>query len=133
MIVSLHVATGAAVGAAAGSRTKALVLGIASHGIGDAIPHEDFESRSFETASGLALLLLLAARYGPLHPVVLGGAAASAPDLEHVLPLPRPGGRELYPSHRVVGWHRSGGLSARLQLLAAGVIVGALVFGGKEP
>ena len=97
------------------------------------MPHEDFESRRFEIGSGLALLGLLALRLGPLHPAVIGAAAASSPDLEHVLPLPTPGGRPLFPSHRVEGWHRSGGLPARVQLLAAGVIVGGLVLGGKEP
>ena len=60
-------------------------------------------------------------------PATLGGAACAAPDLEHVLPLPRPGGRELYPSHRVEGWHQEGGVPAWAQLAAAGVIVALLV------
>ena len=128
----MHVATGAAIGAAAGSRGRALLLGIASHALGDAVPHEDFESRRFEIGSGLALLGLLALRLGPFHPAVIGAAAASAPDLEHVLPFPRPDGRQIFPSHRVQGWHRSGGIPARAQLLAAGVIVGALAFRRKE-
>ncbi|PWU23586.1 MAG: hypothetical protein C5B48_08360, partial [Candidatus Rokuibacteriota bacterium] len=71
-------------------------------------------------------LAVLVARLGPLHPAVIGAAAASAPDLEHVLPVPRPGGRALFPSHRVEGWHRSGGLPAHVQLLAAGLIVGGI-------
>jgi hypothetical protein len=127
MIVSLHVATGGAVGAAAGSRLRALVLGLAAHALGDAIPHEDIMSRRFETVSGLAALSLLAIARGPFDPAVIGAAAASAPDLEHVLPLPKPGGRDLFPSHRVEGWHRSGGLTAGTQLVAAGVIVALLV------
>ena len=128
----MHVASGAAVGAAAGSRSRAFLLGLASHALGDAVPHEDFESRRFEIGSGLALFALLAVRLGPFHPAVIGAAAASAPDLEHVLPLPRPGGLQLFPSHRVEGWHRSGGVSAPLQLLAAGVIVGGLAFRREE-
>jgi len=52
--------------------------------------------------------------------------AASAPDLEHVLHLPRPGGRKLFPSHRF-GWHRAGGLPAWAQVLAAGAILGAVL------
>jgi len=47
---------------------------------------------------------------------------SSAPDLEHILPFLRPGGRKLF--HR--GWHRSGRFSADLQLLLAGAILGAL-------
>ena len=132
MIVSLHVATGAAAGALAGSRGRAVALGLALLALGDAIPHGETDDRDFEIASGLALLALLAAVRGPFDPAVLGGAAASAPDLEHVLPFPKPGGRALFLSHRYEGWHRGGGGPAWLQLLAAGVIVGLLVSRGKE-
>jgi hypothetical protein len=127
MIVSMHVATGAAVGAAAGSRPRALVLGLAAHALADAIPHEDIESQRFETVSGIVLLSLLAAARGPFDPAVIGAVAASAPDLEHVLPFPQPGGRKLFPSHRVEGWHREDGITAGAQLVAAGAIVAMLV------
>ena len=125
-------ASGAAGGALAGSRRRALLLGPALHLAGDLIPHRDIASRRFEIASGVALLALLAAARGPLDPAVLGGAAAAAPDLEHVLPFPRPGGRKLFPSHRFRGWHRAGGVPAWTQLLAAGVIVGVLIRPRKE-
>jgi hypothetical protein len=127
VIVSLHVATGAAGGALLRSRSGALVLGLALHGLGDAIPHRDIESQGFEIRSGAAALIALAARYGPFHPVTLGAIAASAPDIEHVLPLPRPGGRKLFPSHRVEGWHREGGIPAWAQLAAAGTILAVLL------
>jgi len=129
VIVSLHVATGGLVGSLAGSRSRALILGLAAHAAGDAVPHQDVASRRFETVSGFAGLLLLAAARGPLDPAVVGAVGASVPDVEHVLPLPRPGGRKLFPSHRVRGWHRSGGLPASVQLLAAGAILGALAAG----
>ncbi|HXV58495.1 MAG TPA: hypothetical protein VD704_11555 [Gaiellaceae bacterium] len=129
MVVSLHVATGGLVGALAGSRPRALVLGLVAHAVGDAIPHQDVSSRTFETLSGVACLGVLAAAHGPASPVVLGAIGGSSPDLEHVIRLARPGGRKLFPSHRVRGWHRSGGLPASLQLLAAGAIVGALAAG----
>jgi hypothetical protein len=127
VIVSMHVATGAAGGALAGSRRRAVLLGLVLHGLCDRVPHRDIPSRRFEIASGLCLLGLLAGTRGPLDPAVLGAAAASAPDLEHVVRLPRPGGRKLYPTHRFHGWHRGGGLPAWLQLLAAGAIVGGLL------
>ena len=123
MIVSLHVATGAAAGALLRSRALALLLGPALHVAGDHVPHQDIPDLSFETGSGLACLALLAARRGPLDPAVLGGATAAMPDLEHVVPWLRPGGRKLF--HR--GGHRSGGISTDRQLLIAGALVGALL------
>jgi hypothetical protein len=125
MIVSLHVATGAAAGALAGSRGRALLLGPFLHLLGDRVPHEDIPSRRFEIASGAAGLVLLAASRGPLGPATLGAASASAPDLEHVLPFVRPRGQKLF--HRRRGWHRSGGLSVPVQLLTAGVTIGLLL------
>ena len=120
MIVSLHVATGAALGAAAPSRRAAVALGLLSHALADRIPHQDIPSRRFELRSGVALLLLVALRRGALDGATIGAAAASAPDVEHVLRLPRPGGRKLFPSHRFHGWHRPGGVPSWLQLLTAG-------------
>lgn len=129
----MHVAGGAAVGTRASTRGTALIAGFALHGLQDAVPHEDIPSRRFEVASGLALLGLIALRRGPLSPTLIGAAACAAPDLEHVLPLPKPGGRDLYPSHRVEGWHQAGGVPAWAQLAAAAIIVGALLRRGKEP
>ncbi len=123
----MHVASGAAGGALAGSRLGATLVGPVLHAAGDLIPHQDIASRRFEIVSGLALLGLVAAARGPLDPAVFGAAAAAAPDLEHVLPFPRPGGRKLFPTHRFHGWHRSGGFPAWTQLLAAGVVVGVLI------
>jgi hypothetical protein len=123
MIVSLHVATGAAAGALTRSRPLALVLGPLLHLAGDRVPHDDIHDLHFEIGSGLAALAILAARRGPFDPAVLCGATAAAPDLEHVVPWLRPGGRKLF--------HREGnvdsGISSGVQLLAAGVIVGFLL------
>jgi hypothetical protein len=125
MIVALHVASGAAVGALTGSRLGALLLGPPTHLIGDRIPHQDIASRRFEIASGVACLGLLAARRGPLDPATLGAFAASAPDLEHVFPSLRPGGRKVF--HSRLGWHRAGKFPANVQLLLAGALVGYLL------
>jgi hypothetical protein len=126
VIVSLHVATGGLVGALASSRRSAFVLGLVAHALGDAVPHQDVASRRFETLSGFAGVGLLAAARGAFDPVVVGAVGASVPDVEHVLPLPRPGGRKLFPSHRIRGWHKAGGVPASVQLLAAGALLGAL-------
>ncbi len=117
VIVSLHVATGAAAGALARSRPLALLLGPPLHLAGDQVPHEDIPSQSFEIGSGVLALALLAARRGPLDPAVLGGAAAAFPDVEHVVPWLRFRGEKLF--HRGGGRHGEG-LPAALQLLLAG-------------
>jgi hypothetical protein len=127
VIVSLHVATGAAAGALLGSRGGALAAGPLLHLLGDRMPHQDIASHRAETSMGAAMLLALAARRGPFHPATLGAAAAAAPDLEHILRLPRLGGRKLFPSHRFHGWHRAGGVPAWAQLLVAGILFGSVL------
>jgi hypothetical protein len=124
MIVSLHVASGAAAGVLLESRVGALAAGPVLHVLGDRVPHHDIPSRRFETWTGVGALALVALRHGPLGAATLGAVAASIPDVEHVLRLPRPGGRKLFPSHRVLGWHREGGVPAWTQLLAAGLLLG---------
>jgi hypothetical protein len=127
VIVSLHVATGAAAGALVDSRVGALAVGPVLHLAGDVMPHEDIPSTAFELATGVGAVLLLAARRGPLDPATVGAVAASFEDLEHVIRLPRPGGRKLFPSHRNDGWHNRGGVPAWVQLVAAGAIIAALL------
>jgi hypothetical protein len=128
----MHVASGALLGAATGDRAAAALGGLALHAAGDAVPHEDFESLSLETGLGLALLAALAIRRGFTDPAVIGAVFSAAPDLEHVIPHPGHERPKLFPSHRLDGWHRGGGLSAPLQLAASLVIVGALVLRKKE-
>ena len=53
MIVLLHVATGAAVGAATNSRIAALSLGPVLHLAGDRVPHRDLHSTRLEIGSGV--------------------------------------------------------------------------------
>lgn len=126
MIVSLHVATGAAGGALVRSRPAAVALGLALHLAGDLVPHQDIDSRRFEISTGVVGVLMLIARRG-FDSATIGALAASSPDLEHVIPLPRPGGRKLFPTHRIHGWHRAGGLPAWLQVVAAGVLLGVVL------
>jgi hypothetical protein len=131
VIVSMHVAIGALAGLAARSRRRAVALGTATHLIGDWIPHDDLHSVAFEVRTGIAEVLALALVRGPLDPATVGAAAAAAPDLEHVLTLPRPGGRKLFPSHRFAGWHKEGGLPVWIQLLVAGTILTGLLAPGR--
>src|SRR5687767_6777432 len=124
MIVSFHVASGAAAGVVLDSRFGALVAGPVLHVLGDRIPHHDIPSHRFETWTGIGVLALVALRHGALSAPTLGAVASSVPDVEHVVRLPRPGGRKLFPSHRRTGWHRTGGVSAATQLVAAGLLLG---------
>jgi len=126
----MHVATGAAAGSLARSRLVAAGAGAVLHFVGDRIPHEDVKSRRFEALCGVGGVLALAVARGPFHPATVGAVASAAPDVEHVLPLPRPGGRKLFPSHRIAGWHRPGGITAELQLLVAGALLGSVVAAG---
>jgi hypothetical protein len=130
LIVSLHVASGAAAGALARSRRRAVLIGPFLHVAGDRVPHEDIPSRRFEIASGVASVILLAARRGPFDAATLGAIAASAPDLEHVFPSLRPRGQKLF--HARGSWHRSGGLSTAAQLVLAGAILGSLLGRSSE-
>ena len=127
MIVAVHVASGALAGALLGSRRAAVPAGLALHVAGDLIPHHDFRSRPFEFGSGVVGVLALAFVRGFGDPATVGAIASSAPDFEHITPLPRPGGRKLFPSHRWERLHRSGGLSSGAQLaLALGVLAALL-------
>jgi len=123
VIVSLHVATGAAAGALTRSRPIALLLGPVLHVAADHVPHEDIPDLRFEIGSGVAALVLLGVGRGWLEPAVLGGAAAAAPDLEHIVPWLRPAGRKIFHW----GGHPSGGISKSAQLLVAGALIGYLV------
>jgi hypothetical protein len=130
MIVSLHIATGALGGALVRSPVSAAVLGLVLHFYGDRVPHEDIDSRRFEIGSGVASVLALALVRGPVDSATVGAISSSVPDIEHVVRLPRPGGRKLFPSHRIPGWHRPGGLTAETQLLIAGALLGAVLAAG---
>jgi hypothetical protein len=130
MIVSLHIATGALGGALVRSPVAAALLGPVLHFYGDRLPHEDIDSRRFEIGSGVAGVLALALVRGPVDSATVGAIASSVPDIEHVVRFPRPGGRKLFPSHRIPGWHRPGGLTAETQLLIAGALLGAVLATG---
>jgi hypothetical protein len=127
VIVAAHVAGGALAGELARSRTLAIPLGLALHVVVDLTPHRDFESRPFEFACGIVGVLALGLRRGFGDPPTVGAIACSVPDLEHVLPLPRPGGRMLFPSHRWKALHRGGGVSPWLQLAASVAVLAAVL------
>ena len=119
-------------GALVRSPLAAAALGPLLHFLGDRVPHEDIDSKDFELRCGVLGALALALVRGPLDPATVGAVTSTAPDLEHVLRLPRPGGRKLFPSHRIPGWHRPGGLTAEAQLLIAGALLGGILAAGLK-
>ena len=125
----MHIATGAAGGALVGSRLGAALIGPALHAVEDRIPHQDIASRRFEVGCGVLGVLALALVRGPFDPATAGAVAAAAPDVEHIVRLPRPGGRKLFPSHRIPGFHRPGGIPVEAQLVIAGLLLGAVLGG----
>jgi hypothetical protein len=129
VISSLHAATGATLGAVVRSRTAAAILGIPLHLAGDRVPHQDIHERRIEVASGMLVVGLVAARRGVTDATTVGAVAACVPDIEHLVRLPRPGGSKLFHGKR--GWHRSGGLSVRNQLLFAALLTAGVLATGR--
>jgi hypothetical protein len=130
MTSSLHVATGALAGALLGSRRAAFLAGPLLHVAGDRMPHEDIGWREFEVWTSVGGIVALGIARGPLDPATVGAFASALPDAEHVLPFPKPGGKKLFPSHRLPGWHRPGGVPASVQVVAAGAILAGLIAAG---
>jgi len=130
VISSLHVATGAAAGALLGSRRAALVVGPLLHVAGDRMPHHDIGWRNFELWTSIGGVVALVVSRGPFDPATVGAFTSAIPDAEHVLRFPRPGGKKLFPSHRLAGWHRPGGVPASVQVVTAGAILAGLVAAG---
>jgi len=102
--------------ARAGSAAARLLLHIA----GDWIPHEDIPDRAFEIGSGIGGVPAFFSGAVRDHSIPRHGALAASCPTRTRLRFPRPGGRKVFPSHRLRGWHRSGGVSAPVQLFLAG-------------
>lgn len=82
MICAVHAAVGAAIGKAVGKTGGAFASGIATHLIGDLLPHKDFDPRA--EAPLLALTLgVIGWRCGLKSPEFAGAVGAIAPDFEN--------------------------------------------------
>jgi len=84
MMVCIHAAVGAAVGAVVGRRRAALVAGIASHLICDLFPHRDYDIK-IEAPLAAAMFGYLGKRYGIDSPQFVGAVGAVLPDGENAL------------------------------------------------
>lgn len=82
MICAVHALVGASVGKLSGSRGAALASGIATHLLGDLLPHKDFDPK-VEAPLLAATLGLLAWRFGPASPTLVGAVGGVLPDVEN--------------------------------------------------
>jgi hypothetical protein len=127
MIVSMHAATGATMGAAIRSRVAASLLGVPLHIAADRVPHRDIRSRRFDIFTGVLVVGAVAARYGVSNAATVGALATCAPDLEHLVRLHR--SKKLFHPR---GWHRSGRLSTAVQLTMAGLLTARLLLARRD-
>lgn len=82
MMGSVHAAIGAAIGRFVPSKPLAFLLGIASHGVGDVIPHQDMGPH--ETPLVVATMARIVQQHGWNSPQFWGALGAICPDFEHI-------------------------------------------------
>lgn len=82
MTGSVHAAIGAAVGRLVRNKPLAFVAGVASHGVGDMIPHHDMGPG--ETPIVFATLAKIAQVHGWNSPQFWGALGGVCPDFEHI-------------------------------------------------
>lgn len=82
MICAVHALVGAVVGRVVDSRPGAFAAGVATHLLGDLLPHKDFEPK-IEAPLLAATLGLIAWRCGVNSPEFIGALGGVAPDVEN--------------------------------------------------
>jgi hypothetical protein len=82
MMGSVHAALGAAIGNRIRNRPLAFVAGVASHLIGDVLPHHDMGPA--EAPLVFATVALVGHKHGWTSPEFFGAVGAILPDFEHI-------------------------------------------------
>jgi hypothetical protein len=130
VMVAVHMSAGALAGLATRTPAAALALGLASHAVLDALPHDDVLSARTEGFVAGALFALIAYRTRADPRALAGGVGGAIPDLEHVMRLPGAGGRVVFPSHAFPRLHASLPVPFRArtatQVAAAAAMVAAM-------
>lgn len=100
MMVWVHAAIGAMVGASVKTPAGALAGGAASHLLCDLVPHKDYELK-IEAPLAAAMFGYLIFRYGVKSPQVIGALGGILPDGENALAVlgVLPQDRTLFPTH----------------------------------
>lgn len=107
MMVSVHAAVGAMLGAGVRKPGEAVAAGIASHLLCDLVPHKDYDIK-IEAPLALVVFVYLARRYGWRSPQFWGAVGAVLPDGENALALLNVIGEDqtLFPTHnKSASWY----------------------------
>jgi hypothetical protein len=114
MILAVHVPAGALAGGLGAKSSTAFGWGVLSHAALDLVPHKDVFGERAEIGMTAAMLTLVAI-ITRLDARALSGAIGGAlPDLEHLMPWVRRGGRPVFPTHASARLH--GSLPTRVEL-----------------
>lgn len=100
MMVCVHAAIGAALGACLGNRSTAFVSGIASHLICDLLPHKDYDLK-VEATLAVMMFTYIGKRYGIDSLQFIGAVGAVLPDAENALAVMGviPKTKMVFPTH----------------------------------
>ncbi len=100
MICAVHAAIGAAVGRLAGRKDTGFAAGVATHLLGDLVPHKDFDPKT-EAPLLAATLALIAWRRGINSPEFWGAVGGITPDFENAAYVTGllPKERLVFPTH----------------------------------
>lgn len=107
MMVSVHAAVGAMLGAGIRNPGGAVAGGAASHLLCDLVPHKDYDIK-IEAPLALAMFTYLIWRYGLKSPQFWGAVGAVLPDAENALALLGflPEDKTLFPTHnKSASWY----------------------------
>ena len=130
MMLTTHALVGAALGRVARHRPLSYLLGVASHALGDVLPHREYPlSVDGPLASGA--LLLIGLRYGWDSPEWTGAIGGITPDMEH-LPTKlgwRTPEEEIFPTHGPYPqpWLHSMGRTPENNLVQIGLVAASLL------
>lgn len=100
MMVSVHAAVGAMLGAGIKNPASAVAGGAASHLLCDLVPHKDYDIK-IEAPLALAMFAYIGWRFGLKSPQFWGAVGAVLPDAENALALLHiiPEDKTLFPTH----------------------------------
>jgi hypothetical protein len=114
VILAVHIPAGALAGRRARKGPAAFGWGVLSHAALDLIPHKDPFGERAEIAMTAAMLALVAALTRLDGRALAGAIGGALPDLEHLMPWVRQGGRAVFPTHSSARLH--GSLPTRVEL-----------------